>query len=403
MKHPNNDENGDMGSSSAIAESYTRSHFKFNPNAPHIPTMTEGSRLATQMPSVSLPFHPVVETQNIFIPAYDIVRPKSPLEGSVRRALREQDMQSFDCASIQPVPIFQQSPDMRQPVMPLEGFETGVAREAGAQFKFYGHQYGPVIEPDVLDMSRPSCGWGNTGSIIVPSDNACDLIGQGAPPHLQYIVFLHEEKPVRVHRISPAALKEPHVGLWSLPSTDSRLDRPNQSCPSASPCLEEATGSGVVVQSDAQPPSFQPAEDKRSSSGLQRRGRGDKIEKRPYARRKPHAIYEINVEKLQDRCRQDGGDEGAVDHFPTIFKDGVSAEALSRQMTKEEIDQQVFGVWPRRTQVYRALLGQETQGSCVYHTCRLCREGTRWPYRNAKDVLQHIKRCHVGGCEGNKS
>ena len=38
----------------------------------------------------------------------------------------------------------------------------------------------------------------------------------------------------------------------------------------------------------------------------------------------PHAIYENNVEKLQDRCREDGGDEEAVGHLPAIVKDGVA-------------------------------------------------------------------------------
>lgn len=38
----------------------------------------------------------------------------------------------------------------------------------------------------------------------------------------------------------------------------------------------------------------------------------------------PHAIYENNVETPQDQCREDRGDEEAVDHLPTIFKDGVA-------------------------------------------------------------------------------
>jgi hypothetical protein len=417
IQQPTNGENGGMGSFHAAGEGYGRSYFKIHASLSHSSTVTDGDRAATQIPSVYPPLRPAINVQNASIPANGIVRSDAGIGSSEMHVLQQQDRQSFDCAPSQPVHLFQQARDVRRAVMSLEGQRQVVGVEAGTQLICHAVGYShipniPVIEADASSASRAPYGQEGTGPISGPSENARNSMGQDAPRHL---TFSQGEGPVWMHEFNPEApevLTETYDELGSLPSTDARLDRPNWACtpaficPSGTPLLgatTETNESGVTVQSDVQPPA---AKDERSRSGVQRTGRHRRksdVNMLPYAKRKPHTIFESDLGKLQDRCREGGGDEAVVNRLPAIFKDGVSAEALSRQMTEQEINQHVFGEWPRRTQVYRALLGRETNGTSIHHhTCRLCREGTRWPYRNAKDVLQHIKRCHVG-CEGNKS
>ena len=416
IQQPNNGENGGMGSFPAVGEGYRRSYFKMHARLPHRSTVTEGDRVATQPPPVYPPLRPARNVQNASIPANGIFRSKADTGSSEMHVLQQQDRRSFDCAHSQP---FQQVADVRRAVMSLERQGQVVGIEAGTQLICHAVEYShipsiPVTEADASSASRAPYWQESTGPVSDPSNNARDSMSQDAHLPPQHVTFSQGEGPVWMHEFNPEApevLTEAHGELGSLPSTDTRLDRPNWSCapaficPSGAPLLgatTETNESGVTVQSDAQPSAVK---DERSSSSAKRTGRHRKksdVNILPYAKRKPHAIYESDLGKLQDRCREGGGDEAVVNHLPAIFKDGVSAEALSRQMTEQEINQHVFGVWPRRTQVYRALLGQETEGTSHHHTCRLCREGTRWPYRNAKDVLQHIKRCHLG-CEGNKS
>jgi hypothetical protein len=89
------------------------------------------------------------------------------------------------------------------------------------------------------------------------------------------------------------------------------------------------------------------------------------IEALACGRRSPYALYENNVKELRVRCREEGGGEEMVDHLPGIFKDSVSAEALSRRMREEEASQQVLGVWLRRRKVSWLLLEQEIQGTRI--------------------------------------
>ena len=141
------------------------------------------------------------------------------------------------------------------------------------------------------------------------------------------------------------------------------------------------------------------AKGKQSSSGVQRteRSRRGRNAGTPLClRRKKHASYERNLETLQERCRGQGGDDEAIGHLSAIFEEGVDAKALSREITEEEIASNVFGSSTEPRQVYWALLGQQVKDGFIRYTCRLCPEEKRYPYKNGKDVVPHIRKCHVG-------
>jgi hypothetical protein len=379
MQRLTNGESRVMGAFHAVGEGYARSNFQSN--CYHIP-----AKFANQAPSIAPPLYPAAAMQDTSIPTRDIAQPRSHLGDSVVHVLGDQDVRSFDHASTQPVSISQQPADVRQLTL-LGGNQNVVIREAGTQLKSHVPRYShiPTTEPDGLDFH----GSWDTGSTTAPLDHGRNLMGQGAPLCPRYIALSPEGRP------GPGVSE----GL-----TEARAELKSSSAPNAGSGRRCLPASSITIQSDTHAPSRHAAKDQQLSSGVRRTTsrRIKDAERPPYARRKPHAIYESNVGKLQDRCREDGGDEGAVNHLAEIFKDGVNPEALGRQMTEEEVNQQLFGVWRKRTQVYRVLLEQETEGSSVHHTCRLCRKGTRRPYRNAKDVLPHIKTCHVG-FEGAKS
>jgi hypothetical protein len=152
----------------------------------------------------------------------------------------------------------------------------------------------------------------------------------------------------------------------------------------------------TVAQNDGCPSS---PKSKRSTSGVQRteRSRPGKLTGTPlFRQRKQHVSCESNVAALQERCRMQGGDDEAVGFLSVIFAEGVDAKALSRNITEEEITKQVFGPSTEQRKVYWALLAQQPEVNFVRYVCRLCPKDKRYPYKNGKDVMPHIRRCHIG-------
>ena len=107
--------------------------------------------------------------------------------------------------------------------------------------------------------------------------------------------------------------------------------------------------------------------------------------------RRPPAAYTPDVEVVVEDCRADGGEEHAITLLPVIFSDGISEKALTRKMTREEARKHHNGI---STQVYRMLLRSDKAGR--FH-CRLCAvDANQNGWKNAKDVLRHLKRDHFG-------
>jgi len=121
---------------------------------------------------------------------------------------------------------------------------------------------------------------------------------------------------------------------------------------------------------------------------------------KPYKRptsapRKPLPItYERNLVRLQQRCKRQGADEGAIGLLGRIFANEVSLEALTRQVTDTEAEIKEFGI--DNGKVYNALLGylDEEDGVVPRHNCRLCHSEKTW--KHPRDVLRHLRRDHFG-------
>jgi len=121
---------------------------------------------------------------------------------------------------------------------------------------------------------------------------------------------------------------------------------------------------------------------------------------KPYQRptravRKTRPItYEDNLVRLQQRCKRQGADEGAIELLGKVFANEVSLEALTRPLTDAEVHTEEFGVETGR--IYTVFLEtiNEEEGVVSYYVCRLCHTKQIW--KNHKDVLRHMRRDHFG-------
>jgi hypothetical protein len=106
---------------------------------------------------------------------------------------------------------------------------------------------------------------------------------------------------------------------------------------------------------------------------------------------RPAADYTPDVELVQARCIADGGDHDAISRLQTIFADGISDNALTRQMTQDEAREYNHSA---PGQLFRVFLHIDDQKR---FRCRLCAVGADeegWKY--ARDALRHLKRDHFG-------
>ena len=113
------------------------------------------------------------------------------------------------------------------------------------------------------------------------------------------------------------------------------------------------------------------------------------------AKRKPRPIaYEGNLVRLQQRCRRQGADEGAIGMLGKVFADEVSLKALTRLLTDEEVETKEFGIETGR--VYIAFLDaiNKEEDAGTHYVCRLCHSEQIWKHH--KDVVRHLRRDHFG-------
>jgi len=108
----------------------------------------------------------------------------------------------------------------------------------------------------------------------------------------------------------------------------------------------------------------------------------------------PAVKHEGDLERLQQRCKEQGADEGAMALLGKVFVSGVSSEALTRPLTDEEVETGELGV--SRGQVYNAFLNYLIEGESITprYACRLCQSSQTW--KHSKDVLRHLRRNHFG-------
>jgi hypothetical protein len=124
-------------------------------------------------------------------------------------------------------------------------------------------------------------------------------------------------------------------------------------------------------------------------------------ESKPYHRPTPPVMrksrpvkYEDNIQRLQQRCRKQGADEGAIDLLGKVFANGVGLEVLMRPLTDAEVETNELGIVTGR--VYTAFLEPtyEGEGATPRYICRLCHSDQAW--KLAKDVARHLMRDHFG-------
>jgi hypothetical protein len=107
---------------------------------------------------------------------------------------------------------------------------------------------------------------------------------------------------------------------------------------------------------------------------------------------RPAATFDANIIQVQARCAGAGGDPAAIELLPVIFVEGITQEALTRQLTSSEAYDYHGG---RTGQVYRVLLRVDNEEKRFH--CRLCAIGAdEGGWKHAKDALRHLKRDHFG-------
>jgi hypothetical protein len=114
----------------------------------------------------------------------------------------------------------------------------------------------------------------------------------------------------------------------------------------------------------------------------------------PGAHKTRPVTYEGSLLRLQQRCRRQGADEGAIGLLGKVFANEVSLEALTRQLTDAEVERREFGV--ETGSVYIALLEttNEEEGVVARYVCRLCHSDQTW--KHSRDALRHLRRDHFG-------
>jgi len=152
-----------------------------------------------------------------------------------------------------------------------------------------------------------------------------------------------------------------------------------------------ASGTSTIIEPTSLNQHIGPSRSDRTNSG-----RLSKPYQRPTpAVRKTRPItYEGNLDRLQQRCRRQGADEGAVGLLGKVFANEVSLEALTRQLTDAEVHTKEFGVETRRIYVVFLETINEEEGVVPRYACRLCHTERIWKHH--KYVLRHLRRDHFG-------
>ena len=117
-------------------------------------------------------------------------------------------------------------------------------------------------------------------------------------------------------------------------------------------------------------------------------------ESRSYTRpgKEPAARFEANPLKLQELCRRHGGSTFALDWIVTVFKYGVTKEALIRTLSREEIDELSLPGASEPRQAYDGFLSKVGDR----YECGLCKDGKKTHWKHKKDAPRHLRKFHFG-------
>ena len=106
----------------------------------------------------------------------------------------------------------------------------------------------------------------------------------------------------------------------------------------------------------------------------------------------PAVAYEPNLQRLQERSRQRGGQAFAIAWIPKAFTKGMTAKALNRALSEDEINAVDHDHGFRLSQVYDGFLEKVEDR----FECGLCGEEKRANWKNKKDAVRHFQKFHFG-------
>ena len=103
--------------------------------------------------------------------------------------------------------------------------------------------------------------------------------------------------------------------------------------------------------------------------------------------------FEGDVARLKARLLAKGANEQVVGLCDTIFKNGVTIEALEERMTREQCEE--LGVRDgKKFRVFLELVRGVNGQMTGRHRCCLCSPGKE--YKNHRDALRHLLKDHFG-------
>ena len=129
---------------------------------------------------------------------------------------------------------------------------------------------------------------------------------------------------------------------------------------------------------------------RQQSSSPKRRQALQRVYDRPG--KKPAAIHEQHIPRLQELSRQQGGQDFAIAWIPKAFKKGVTVDALKRTLSEDEINAVDHDHGFCLSQAYDGFLEKVEDR----FECGLCGEEKRANWRNKKDSIRHYQKFHFG-------
>ena len=107
----------------------------------------------------------------------------------------------------------------------------------------------------------------------------------------------------------------------------------------------------------------------------------------------PGRRFEPNLERVQQRLRQEGGDAGAIDYLRSdIFPDGIITRAGLKSLMSSEQRRVHHGT--QRYMLLVEIVLHPQRG--LDHRCLLCPAQARAEFKNREDPLRHLYKDHFG-------
>ena len=126
------------------------------------------------------------------------------------------------------------------------------------------------------------------------------------------------------------------------------------------------------------------------ASGRRRRRALQRVYDKPG--NKPAVAYVPDLPRLQDLSRQRGGEDFAIAWIPKAFTTGVTARALRRTLSEDDINAVDHDHGFRLSQASDGFLEKVENR----FECGLCVEEKRANWKNKKDAIRHFQKFHFG-------